>query len=205
MATQLRRCIGPEITAARSDHDHAVVRELCNGFLGWARSHYGDRSWMIDKYYPPQEWAETLATLPKTHAPPDGEILIAWLDGQPIGCVMMHRIADGVCEMKRLFVTEAGRGTGAGRELCQELMRRARGRGYRTMRLDTGRNHYQALSLYNSLGFYVRGPYQDMPEELQSHLVFMEADLAFPGLYAVPDQGASAGSDGAFDNPSGDR
>ena len=166
-----------EIAEARGLDDLDIARRLCNGFLDWARSRYGERKWIVDRYYPPDKWADILAQLGNTHAPPDGEILIARHDGVPVGCVMMQPIADGVCEMKRLFVSEAGRGTGAGRKLCQELMRTAKERGYRIMRLDTGRNHNEAHALYQSLGFRVRDPYYEAPEELRTHLVFMEADL----------------------------
>jgi ribosomal protein S18 acetylase RimI-like enzyme len=46
------------------------------------------------------------------------------------------------------------------------------------MRLDTGRNHDEALSLYRSLGFHEIAPYYKAPPELGSHLIFMEAPLA---------------------------
>ncbi len=104
-------------------------------------------------------------------------MLLARLDDQPVGCVMMQRISGDVCEMKRLFVRPEAQGHKVGRTLCERLMAIAAQRGYKTMRLDTGVNHDGALSLYRSLGFRTRDPYYDPPAEILSHLVFMEAEL----------------------------
>ena len=114
---------------------------------------------------------------PKIHAPPDGEILVARLDGKVVGCVMMQPIDERTCEMKRMFVSPEGRGTGLGRRLAESIMQAAVGRGYTTMRLDTGRNHYEAIKLYRSLGFEEITPYYEAPPELGNHLIFMEAPV----------------------------
>jgi ribosomal protein S18 acetylase RimI-like enzyme len=165
------------IAEARGPGDLEHVRDLCNGFLDWARSHYGEKRWIVDRYYTAEQWRAVLAALPQTCGPPAGEMLLGWIDGRPVGCVMMQKIEDDICEMKRLFVRPEGQGHGVGRKLCKRLMSIAAERGYRTMRLDTGINHDQALALYRSVGFRVRGPYYDPPQEIMSHLVFMEADL----------------------------
>ncbi len=59
-------------------------------------------------------------------------------------------------------------------------------RGYRTMRLDTGVNHDEALALYRSVGFRSREPYYEPPAEILSHLVFMEAEVHSASLRASP-------------------
>lgn len=48
---------------------------------------------------------------------------------------------------------------------------------YTVMRLDTGRNHEEALRLYKSLGFQEIPPYYEAPPELRNHLIFMSAAL----------------------------
>jgi len=166
-----------EIGPARPD-DLPAIRALCNGFLDWCRSRYGENAWFVDRYYTPEEWAALLDNLPMIHAAPNGEILVARLNGTVVGCVMMQRIDERACEMKRMFASSEGRGLGLGRRLAETIMRVAAERGYTAMRLDTGRNHSEALSLYRSLGFREVAPYYQAPPELDNHLIFMEAHLA---------------------------
>jgi ribosomal protein S18 acetylase RimI-like enzyme len=101
-----------------------------------------------------QSFDEELARIPGPYAPPEGRLLIAWSDGEAAGCVGLRKIQDGVCEMNRLFVRPAFRGTGAGRALASSLMEEARRAGYDRMRLETlPAVMAEAVFLYRSLGF----------------------------------------------------
>jgi GNAT superfamily N-acetyltransferase len=141
-----------EIAPAKPD-DFPAIRELCNDFLNWCRERYGENAWFVDHYYTPEKTAALLESLPTIHSPPDGEVLVARVNEKIVGCVMMQRIDDKTCEMKRMFTSSDGRGLGIGRRLAENIVRIAAERGHGTMRLDTGRNHDAALSLINRLDF----------------------------------------------------
>ena len=106
---------------------------------------------------------EELGTLPGKYARPTGVVLIAREDAQAAGAVAYRMVEPGVCEMKRLYVRPAFRGTGLGRELANELIEDARARGYRTMLLDTLASMSSARALYRDLGFVPVAPYYDNP------------------------------------------
>ena len=61
-----------------------------------------------------QGFDQELAGLPGDYAPPSGRLLVALDDELGAGCVALRARGDGVCEMKRLYVRDAYRGTGLG-------------------------------------------------------------------------------------------
>jgi GNAT superfamily N-acetyltransferase len=108
-----------------------------------------------------QDFEAELASLPGKYAPPRGELLLArGLDGIPLGCVGLRPIPpEGCCEMKRLYLAPAARGTGLGRALAEAVVGEARGLGYRELRLDTLGSMASAIRLYERMGFVRIAPY----------------------------------------------
>ena len=114
-----------------------------------------------------QNFDEEMATMPGKYAPPKGELLLARnAKGVAIGCAALRPLgSDGVCEMKRLYVTEAGRGTGCGKRMAQTIIGIAEILGYSEMRLDTLPRMKTAIGMYARLGFSQIDAYYATPME----------------------------------------
>jgi GNAT superfamily N-acetyltransferase len=153
------------------------VRALMRGFLAWHRERHVADMALIDSYFDEGEWEHELAALPGKYAPPKGSLLIAHHDGKPAGCVALHDLGEGVCEMKRMFVPSTFRGLGVGRALADRIIEDARTAGYRLMRLDTSRRQEEAMRLYERSGFRRIAPYYPLSDDLKNWLVFFEMEL----------------------------
>ncbi len=95
--------------------------------------------------------------------------------GRAIGCGGFVADERGEAELKRIFVDEAARGTGAGRLLLATLEQAARQRGIRVVRLETGVKSIEAVGLYRRFGYGMRGPFGSYPPD--PLCVFMEKRL----------------------------
>jgi ribosomal protein S18 acetylase RimI-like enzyme len=122
-----------------------------------------------------QNFDQELAGLPGDYAPPQGRLLLAECQGQLAGCVALHPLEPGVCEMKRLYLRPQFRGQGLGRALAERIIAEARQIGYRCMRLDTvGPVMKDAVAMYRKLGFKEVAPYRANPI---AGAMYMELEL----------------------------
>ena len=111
-----------------------------------------------------QSFDKELAELPGDYAPPEGRLLLATVEGAPAGCVALHKLDTGVCEMKRLYVRPQFRGKGLGHALAERIISEARQIGYKQLRLDTVEPRMRAaVAMYQRLGFHEIAPYRENP------------------------------------------
>jgi ribosomal protein S18 acetylase RimI-like enzyme len=111
-----------------------------------------------------QNFDEELTTLPGKYAPPNGQLLIAYVDDQTAGCIGLRPLMGGICEMKRLYVRPAYRNQRIGQKLVERIIREARQIGYARMRLDTLSSMSAAMRLYKRFGFVEIPAYYENPE-----------------------------------------
>ena len=117
---------------------------------------------------------EELEHFPDKYREPDGAFFVAKVRNTVAGCVGIKKIADGICEMKRLFVRDEYKGQGVGKHLVDAIILEAKRKGYLCMRLDTLTRMDKALALYRKFGFKEIGQYVENPIE---DAVFMEKEL----------------------------
>ena len=87
--------------------------------------------------------------------PPTGVFLIARTESrsEPVGGVGLRTVAEGVGEVRRLWVDPEWRGRGVGRDLMAGLEDAARDLGLPLLRLATGDRQPEAVSLYQTTGW----------------------------------------------------
>lgn len=142
-----------EIELVRDEAQAAHVRAMAWEFIDWLKARYPEMLAVIDEYLTNQDFEGMLARLLESFTPPHGECLLARLDGEPVGILMLKPYDDGVCEMNRMFVRPVARGHGVAKALTARLIERARDLGYAAMVLSALDRHHEALALYQSLGF----------------------------------------------------
>lgn len=167
----------PEIRLAATAADYDAFGEVCRAYFAWCRARYSDMPWFVDEVFGQQSFDAELKVLAAKYGPPAGRTMIAVRDGQVIAAGAYQKLADGVCELKRLYVTDAARGLGLGRKLTDALTASARADGFILMRLDTAHLLEEAIAMYDSMGFSRIAPYRDYPAHLMPYLVFMERSL----------------------------
>jgi GNAT superfamily N-acetyltransferase len=96
--------------------------------------------------------------------PPGGLFLVGFVGSEPVASGGFRRHADGVAEIKRMYVVEDHRGIGLARRMLAELETRAAEAGYARTVLVTGLAQPEAIALYQSSGYASIepfGPYKD--------------------------------------------
>lgn len=94
-------------------------------------------------------------------------IFLAVLDeGKLVGTGALKQIDAETAELKRLWLLEQYHGQKIGYMVVMRLFAFAREKGYRRIRLQTGKEQVRALEFYKKLGFYPIPSYSGDEEEI---------------------------------------
>lgn len=153
-----------EIFNVETPEDIEAARQLFREYEAWLG---------LDLCF--QDFENELSSLPGKYAPPEGRLLLASRDDEILGGIALRKLAEGKCEMKRLFLRENARGLGIGRRLVEQIIAEARIIGYKKMLLDTFPPKMgKAVDIYRAHGFYEIPAYYENPFD---DVLFMEKDL----------------------------
>jgi len=111
--------------------------------------------------YDEDEEAYQAEVTPSLVRSPHGTFLVAWLDGEPVGCGAIKPLdADpAVGEVKRMYTVTTVRRRGVSRTVLSRLEAVAVELGYARLQLETGTAQPEALALYESAGWQRITPY----------------------------------------------
>jgi len=165
------------IRPAKTQEDFDAARHLCRVWRDWQLDEFPKYRDEILRVFEARSYARTLDRLPTIHARPKGNILLAELGGQAVGCVMYHEARSGTAEVKRLFVDVGGRGHGLGQALLSEMFNHMRRDGYETVIFSSARFLAHARKLYEKMGFKDMPAPPDLPENLRQVVYFMQRPL----------------------------
>jgi GNAT superfamily N-acetyltransferase len=82
-------------------------------------------------------------------------VVIAYCDGNPVGCGAFKPYNDSTAEVKRMYVPEAVRGQNIASRVLTEIENWARETGFNTCILETGLRQPEAIALYKKMGYQV--------------------------------------------------
>lgn len=106
----------------------------------------------------------------------DSGVWMAYLGGDPIGCVVLRPLTSipSAGECKRLYVKPSARGRGIAGALMDALEHYARGQGLAWIYLDSHDGLTAAIALYRQRGYLACDRYNDNPQAT----LFMRKQLA---------------------------
>lgn len=167
-----------QIREATFPNDIDSIRQMWTDYLTWGN----DKMQMLYGVHPhnPKEAVEhDIKTIDK-FLPPNGRLILAFIDKNACGIGCLKSINKEIGEIKRMYVDPSFRQFGAGRAILESLLSKAKETGYKKVRLDSLKFMEAAHSLYRSFGFKDISVYDEVeiPEEFRQYLLFMELDLS---------------------------
>jgi len=112
-----------------------------------------NEAWITRFFVLEEKDRATLGDPQKYILQPGGQILLAQLSDQVVGCCALMRMDDQTFEIAKMAVAESAQGLGIGKLLMQESIDLARKLGARRLYLETNSKLKPALHLYSHFGF----------------------------------------------------
>ncbi len=100
-----------------------------------------------------------------------GEILVAEIEGEIVGCCALTPIEGESVELSKMAVSLEHQGQGIGEALVREAIQHSRGQGFKRLYLETSHRLPAAIRLYKKCGFVEVPPERIVPS------VFVRADV----------------------------
>ena len=135
-----------KIREVKLPHDIQFVRQLWIDYLTWGN----DKMQMLYGVHPhnPKETVEEDIKMIDKFMPPNGRLILAFMDENACGIGCLKSINAEIGEIKRMYVDPSFRKIGAGRAILQGLLNVAKETGYKKVRLDSPKFMEEAHSLY---------------------------------------------------------
>ena len=167
-----------EINEAKLPNDIDFIRQLWIDYLTWGNDTM-QKLYGVHPHDPKDSVEQDIKMIDK-FLPPNGRLILAFIDNKPCGIGCLKSINEEIGEIKRMYVNPSFRKIGAGRAILQSLLNAAKETGYKKVRLDSPKFMEAAHSLYRSFGFKDISAYPEVeiPEEFRQYLLFMELDLS---------------------------
>jgi GNAT superfamily N-acetyltransferase len=143
-----------EIRAVPFDHPTAQV--LIDGAMADLAARYGGTG-------------DDTPVDPADFRAPDGDFLVAYLDGVPVACAGWRSLGtDGTtAELKRMYTRPQARRQGVARAVLRAVEESARASGRTQVALETGALQPEAIAMYEAAGYALIpnfGYYRDEPD-----------------------------------------
>jgi GNAT superfamily N-acetyltransferase len=151
------------ITITEEPYDGSASVLLVQALLEDLNDRYADIDYSEDPDDADQVGDEEYlaAVTPALASPPQGTFLVAWIDGEPVGCGALKPLDSNptIGEIKRMYTAPSARRLGVSRAILVRLEAVAAELGYARVQLETGTAQPEALALYESSGWHRITPY----------------------------------------------
>ncbi|HEY3738174.1 MAG TPA: GNAT family N-acetyltransferase [Jatrophihabitans sp.] len=152
------------ITLSDVDPASAPARDAVGKYFAEIEDRFGfDSAGLDDKDAASLRLPDGVFVLAVSSGGPPGNEGVAAGGGAAVACGGLQTIADGIGEIKRMWVDDAWRGAGLGSRLLRHLERRSRDLGHHTLRLDTNKALTEAIEMYDRAGYRRIERYNDNP------------------------------------------